>query len=184
MIGPGWMPSRPRPMNRGKRRLFSYRRRTRRGRERVPLVDLSHSYDGAPLPLPAAVLVSTGQLPRHRMLTGALERWLRERWLWLRPRSVPIVIAFAGMLAVLSAVKQLSVIRRCDMEPLTLAPAPQSHARHHSHGHHLIATPAADIPAVPATAPSAAAADEIAKQLAIVAETRALAELVDSLDRR
>ena len=77
-----------------------------------------------------------------------------------------------------------TVIRRCDMEPLTLAPAPQSHARHHSHGHHLIATPAADIPAVPATAPSAAAADEIARQLAILADTRALVELSESTNSR
>ena len=79
MIGPGWMPSRPRPMSRGKRGLFSYRRRSRRG---LPLVDLSHkhNYEGPPQPLPPAMLLATAQLPRHRMLTGALHRWLVERW--------------------------------------------------------------------------------------------------------
>ena len=145
MIGPGWMPSRPRPMSRGKRGLFAYRRRCRRNRERVPLLDLSHSYDGAPQPLPPAILLATGQLPRHRMLTGQLERWLVERWLWLRPRSLPLVVAFVGMFGVLSAVKQLSVIRYCEMEPLTLAPAPSPH-RHGHRGHHAVAAALAVAP--------------------------------------
>jgi len=48
--------------------------------------------------------------PRSKlaMLAGDLSRWLSARWDWLRPRTVPMIVAFVGMLAVLQAASYLS----------------------------------------------------------------------------
>ncbi|MDX2086260.1 MAG: hypothetical protein SFX73_00365 [Kofleriaceae bacterium] len=42
------------------------------------------------------------------ILAGDLKRWLHTRWRWLRPRTVPVVVAFVGMLGMLQAVEYLS----------------------------------------------------------------------------
>jgi hypothetical protein len=124
MIGPGWMPSRPRPIARRKLLLcsigYTRRRRPRRTTrtERVPSaasIDdamLDHG-GGAPAPLPIATLRPTTQA-WHQLAVGDLQRWLGERWLWLRPRSVPILVAFAAMLAMLDAAKHLAIYAHCD----------------------------------------------------------------------
>lgn len=39
---------------------------------------------------------------------GDLWRWFSARWRWLRPRTIPVTVAFLGMLGVLQAVSYLS----------------------------------------------------------------------------
>lgn len=118
MIGPGWMPSRPRPLARVRRGLLLYsharRRRTRRMRAATH-VSYAPATDCAvvPVALPVATLHAASQV-RHRLLAGALQRWLVERWLWLRPRSVPMLVAFAAMLAMIGAMKQWAAYVGCD----------------------------------------------------------------------
>ena len=123
MIGPGWMPSRPRPLGRVRKSLLAYtgrRSRRRRGARSTPapqmIADgaargcdtLGMLFDGAPAELPTATLRPGAALARHRILGGHLRRWLDDRWTWLRPRTVPMIVAFAGMIAVLGTTKYLS----------------------------------------------------------------------------
>ena len=43
-----------------------------------------------------------------RALTAKLDRWLLRRWDWVRPRTVPLLAAFAGLLLSLGIVKYTS----------------------------------------------------------------------------
>ena len=124
MIGPGWMPSRPRPLGQVRRGLFSYtslyRRRRSAQRRSAPTPRIvrdaaeldcntgSMLFDG-PADLPTATLRSRTSEARHRVLAADLHGWLTSRWHWVRPRTVPLLVAFAGMLAILGATKYLSV---------------------------------------------------------------------------
>jgi hypothetical protein len=65
-------------------------------------------FDGVPAELPIATLRSDARQARHRVIGGHLRHWLDDRWSWLRPRTVPMIVAFAGMLAVLGSTKYLS----------------------------------------------------------------------------
>jgi len=115
MIGPGWMPSLPRPMIRAKRGVFgdaSWRTRRRRRRSRADrwppisydLPELDRGLDGAAASLPMATLRATASHARHRLIAGDLQRWLVARWSWLRPRSIPILVACAALPALLALV--------------------------------------------------------------------------------
>jgi hypothetical protein len=119
MIGPGWMPSRPRPLVRVRRVLtypsyYTHRRRLRRSRsDRWPPLPspaetgVAGCFEGIPAALPTATLRAAAQ-PRHRMLLGDLQRWLFERWAWIRPRGIPLLVACAalpGMIALADLVK-------------------------------------------------------------------------------
>ncbi|MGE0872555.1 MAG: hypothetical protein AB7P03_28635 [Kofleriaceae bacterium] len=42
------------------------------------------------------------------LLVGDFRRWLGARWLWLRPRTVPVLAAIAGMFAMLHSVSYLA----------------------------------------------------------------------------
>lgn len=42
------------------------------------------------------------------LIAGDFLRWSITRWQWLRPRLVPVVVAFIGMLGMLEAVDYLS----------------------------------------------------------------------------
>jgi hypothetical protein len=65
-------------------------------------------FDGLPAELPTAMLLSGASHARHRVIGGHLRHWLDDRWAWLRPRTVPMIVAFVGMLAVLGSTKYLS----------------------------------------------------------------------------
>jgi len=78
-------------------------------------------FDGAQAELPTATLRSSASQARHRVVVGDLHRWLADRWRWLRPRTVPLLVAFAGMFAILGATKYLSTFAAHDS--LTRSPA-------------------------------------------------------------
>jgi hypothetical protein len=146
VIGPGWMPSRPRPLVRARRGLGSYtlgypRRRTRRARP-TGSVQIARDpgpldcdtdimlFDGVPAELPTATLVPGVLHARHRVISGRLVQWLSTRWAWLRPRTVPMIAAFVGMLAVLGATRYLSEYARGDHRhaPVIYADKPSAHS--------------------------------------------------------
>jgi hypothetical protein len=125
MSGPGWMPSRPRPLPRSPRGLLAFtpgyvrRRRARRqaapeGTAREP-VALS-LFERAPVALPTATLLPPRSEARHRVLRE-LRCWLAPRWAWVRPRAVPIVAAVLGMFAVISVENYLSALARGKYAP-------------------------------------------------------------------
>jgi hypothetical protein len=139
MIGPGWMPSRPRPRPRPRMLVLFYPRRqrgrrsnaqgpaatqTRSGAPRAKAFDREPDFlrlDGAQAELPVATLRPSASQPWHRALAGALRCWLAQRWAWIVPRSVPMLVAFAGLVAVLGATKYLSVYA-CGEDPTLQAP--------------------------------------------------------------
>jgi hypothetical protein len=65
-------------------------------------------FDGLPAELPTATLLPTAAHDRHRAIGGQIRQWFDDRWAWIRPRTVPLIAAFAGMLAVLGTTKYLS----------------------------------------------------------------------------
>jgi hypothetical protein len=71
-------------------------------------------FDGT-VDLPTATLRPSASEARHRVIAGHFYRWLALRWSWLRPRTVPIIVAFFGMLAILGATKYLSAYARGDL---------------------------------------------------------------------
>jgi len=126
VIGPGWMPSRPRPLPRARRGplyWLGYRasvggsaaRRRRSGRdaanrrddEPVACNTRRVLFDGPRIKLPVATLLASGAHTRRRM---DLDRWLSLRWDWIRPRAVPLLAAFVGLLLSLGAVKYTSLL--------------------------------------------------------------------------
>jgi hypothetical protein len=148
VIGPGWLPSRPRPLGRVRKGLLSYTFRRRRRRSSAPrsaaavhiAADATAAdcntvgmlFDGYPAELPIATLLPSAAHARHRVIGGHLRHWLDDRWAWLRPRTVPMIVAFAGMLAVLGSTKYLSSFASAPMHAGALseggAPPPRGHA--------------------------------------------------------
>jgi hypothetical protein len=53
--------------------------------------------------LPIATLLPRRTDGRPAVLTGALHRWLAHRWMWVKPRAIPLFVAFMGLLGVLNA---------------------------------------------------------------------------------
>jgi hypothetical protein len=56
-------------------------------------------FDQPPAELPVATVRSRD--PGSRLLLD-VRRWIVSRWRWLRPRAIPVTVAFAGMLGVLA----------------------------------------------------------------------------------
>jgi hypothetical protein len=119
MSGPGWMPSRPRPLARIKRALWTpgyvHTRRQRPAGTVTPREPLESRFDGA-AKLPTATLLPARSEVRSRLL-GDLRHWLAPRWGWVRPRAVPILAAVIGMFAVIGVEKYLSALARGDYAP-------------------------------------------------------------------
>ena len=92
MIGPGSMPK-WRPL---RKRTLAYTRirRIRRRRSAAPMREVSH---------PEIVIFDRGtELPKATLVAHAplahLRAWLLERWTWLSPRAVPVLVAALGMI--------------------------------------------------------------------------------------
>jgi hypothetical protein len=80
-------------------------------------------FDGFPAELPIATLLPGAAHARHRVIGGHLRHWLDDRWAWLRPRTVPMIVAFAGMVAVLGSTKYLSSFASAPMHAASLGDA-------------------------------------------------------------
>jgi hypothetical protein len=125
VIGPGWMP-RPAAAMMGWRR----RRRTlpytpRRARRKFVVSAPRRMNDQEVIfdqrgELPVATLVPHERRTQVIAELGALRSWLAARWSWLRPRTVPVLVATAGMFAVLMSADYLAHGRQC-------APGPAPH---------------------------------------------------------
>lgn len=66
-------------------------------------------FDGSRAELPIAQLRSSATQAWHRVIRRYLQQWFTDRWSWVRPRAVPLIVAFVGMLGVLGATKYLPV---------------------------------------------------------------------------
>jgi hypothetical protein len=143
--GPGWMPSRPRPLGQVRRRLVSYASpHLRRVARRVRRAAAPMGVAGAPrcedaqgddearaarpfasrrAKLPVATLLPHRSEGQPRVMTGALQRWLGHRWLWIQPRLIPLIVAFVGLIGVLNARRYLLELAR---GPAVVTSAPAS----------------------------------------------------------
>lgn len=115
MSGPGWLPSRPRPLGLAKRRLVSYLPRRSRKARCAP--DASDARAAEPTYSDHGVLNRRGRLPVARLVvpgrSGAtLQGWLMQRWLWTRPRMIPLMFAFLGCVGMLNARRYLLELAR------------------------------------------------------------------------
>jgi hypothetical protein len=119
VIGPGWLPSRP--INRLKRRTLAYVRvRRRRSKPRPPRTghapgvsydDQTVIFQTGPVEFPTAMLVPHDPTAHAHALVGELARWLAAKWAWLRPRTVPVMFAALGLLAVLESADYLRHVK-------------------------------------------------------------------------
>jgi hypothetical protein len=117
VIGIGKLPTAPRPLF-ARRSTLSHTFRRRRGRvgskgsRRAPRASAINNgvmiFDQPPAELPVATL-----RPRDTaaQLLLDLRGWLDSKWRWLKPRSIPVAVAFAGMLGVLASAAYLREFR-------------------------------------------------------------------------
>ena len=116
MIGPGWLPSRP--ISRLKKRTLAYTRlRPRRSKPRGPRRDrlrddptVMFQHDTA-TEFPVATLRPHAPAQHAHAFMGELLRWLTTKWSWLRPRTVPVLVAALGLLAVLESADYLRHVK-------------------------------------------------------------------------
>jgi hypothetical protein len=149
VIGPGWMPTRPRPLPRPRGPLYWLARpRRRRAQAPAPARDASgasgssessHRDDAADAchtwrmlfeprtKLPTATLLASSSLTRRRT---ELDRWLSLRWDWVRPRAVPLLAAFIGLLLTLAAVKYTSLLSYDHAQAQRRSVAPAANPAH------------------------------------------------------
>ena len=92
------------------------RRRSRQMREPARTRHNGIVFDHGPKEFPVATLLPRAPSARAAVMLGDLARWLHVRWLWLRPRSLPVLVAAAGALAAMMSWDFLA----------------------HDHGHHLL----------------------------------------------
>jgi len=108
VISPGFICARPRSLL--KRRTLSYTRarsplrRTGANRGRV---DNEGMLWNQARELPTATLLRAPNSGFARAI-GALSRWGHDRWTWMKPRTLPALVALVGMFAVLNAVNYLA----------------------------------------------------------------------------
>jgi hypothetical protein len=59
-------------------------------------------FDHGSAEFPVATTVPRETRARAVALVAGLQRWLADRWAWLRPRTVPVAVAGLGMLGILA----------------------------------------------------------------------------------
>ena len=70
-------------------------------------------FDLPPAELPVATVVPKD---RGTQLAADLRVWLAARWQWFKPRTIPMIVAFVGMLAVIGAATWLRNYARATPE--------------------------------------------------------------------
>ncbi len=114
MIGPGWLPSRP--ISRLKRTLSYTRKRRRRQKRRAettPRVHHDHTviFHTGPAEFPVATIVPHDGASFARVASADLGRWFTAKWTWFRPRTVPVLVAALGFVAVLASADYLRHVK-------------------------------------------------------------------------
>ena len=137
MIRGGWVPLLSRPVSRRRTLPYTARRRGR-AKSRHPKAAAAPSivnhedmiFDQPPSELPVATLV-----PRDgkTQLRADLLAWLAAKWQWFKPRTVPMIVAFVGMLVVIASANYLREYARNAPERLVVQPAPPTVGTIHIH---------------------------------------------------
>lgn len=113
MIGPGWLPGKPRA---ARRHTLAYTRMRRRARSRAkppaPSPRVANTdlvlFDHHGAEFPTATVLPREPRARAIVLLANFERWLAARWAWFRPRSIPCAVAGLGMVAVMASANYLA----------------------------------------------------------------------------
>jgi hypothetical protein len=104
-----------------KQRTLAYTRiRRRRTKPRAPRKAgdgrLAHDdqtviFQSGPVEFPIATLRPRDPGAHARALIGELVRWFAAKWAWLRPRTVPVMVAALGLYAVLQSADYLCHVK-------------------------------------------------------------------------
>jgi hypothetical protein len=115
MIGPGWLPRhRPRALKRPTLAYTRLRRRraSRRSQNQARDVQAVNTedmlFDSRPAELPVATVRSSEPRARTTAILAGLQQWVRARWQWFKPRTVPVAVAALGMFAMIEAAEYLA----------------------------------------------------------------------------
>jgi hypothetical protein len=109
-----------RPINRWKKRTLAYVRvRRRRGKPRAPRGerapgthdDQTVIFQTGPVEFPTAILLPHDPTAHAHAFVGELARWISAKWAWLRPRTVPVMFAALGLLAMLESADYLRHVK-------------------------------------------------------------------------
>jgi hypothetical protein len=66
------------------------------------------AFDHGPVEFPVAIVRPREPAARVVAMVGDLRRWLFARWSWLRPRTIPVLVAAAGTAFVLMSADYLA----------------------------------------------------------------------------
>jgi len=142
VIAPGSF--KPFGVRRARKRTLAYtpwRRRRSRGQAKPVARSagaVNHEivlFDHGPCEFPVAVVVPHDSRSQLQTLAGDLRTWLTTQWRWLRPRTVPLIVAALGMVAVLGSADYLRhehAHRRAQVDAVMLrtgAPPPRAVVR-------------------------------------------------------
>jgi len=125
VIRVGWLPSLSRPVSRRRTLPYSGRRRrpaiprTKAAAPTNLVNDEDMIFDQPPAELPVATMVPKD---RGTQLAADLRAWFAARWQWFKPRTIPMVVAFVGMLAVIGAATYLRNFARRAPDHLAAQP--------------------------------------------------------------
>jgi hypothetical protein len=114
VLEPGWLPATGARNVLGRTGSYTRRRRRRRSRtirQAAPASVVNTEivlFDHGPAEFPVATAVPREARARAIAVAADLKRWLRARWEWFRPRSVPCAVACLGMLATLKSAEYLA----------------------------------------------------------------------------
>jgi hypothetical protein len=95
-------------------------------------------FDEPSAQLPTATLRPIALQARRRAVIVHLDQWLSIRWNWLRPRMVPLMAAFVGLLLTLGVVKYAGLLAS-DAGQLRMRPrAYDARSYRHAHQRHVL----------------------------------------------
>jgi hypothetical protein len=81
------------------------------GGQRLTHEDQTLIFQTGQVEFPTATLVPHDPTAHAHALVGEFVRWLAAKWAWLRPRTVPVMFAALGLLAVLESADYLRHVK-------------------------------------------------------------------------
>ncbi|MEO6777630.1 MAG: hypothetical protein ABI467_32180 [Kofleriaceae bacterium] len=113
-----------------KKRTLAYTRvRRRRTKPRAPRIhhdpisyeDQTLIFQSGAIEFPIATLRPHDPGSHAHALAGAFVRWFAAQWAWLRPRTVPVMVAAFGLFAVLESANYLRHVKAAPLHYTQLA---------------------------------------------------------------